>query len=220
MAVGAALMAGCAPGGDFPAVDAGVVREEARKQRGIGAEAGDLPFGFDIKKHPETYGFCEKGEHRYILNSWRCSAAPRPHPAFEYYVIQYVEGIGACAIWGIGKSVSDDSFGHETRKIVDVLSGQLATKYGKGRKWDFLKDGSTLNEPEEWLKGIERGDRRYGYVWEPIGGFEPVGNVEFIEIRARASVFLGYYGYVHLLFHLKTFDECEKKIKEEAAKSF
>lgn len=35
MAVGAALMAGCAPGGDFPAVDAGVARKEARKQRAV-----------------------------------------------------------------------------------------------------------------------------------------------------------------------------------------
>ena len=82
------------------------------------------PFGFDIDKHPKNYKFCKKSERQ--PHWWNCKSAPRPHSAFEYYLFQYVGGIGVCTIKGLGKIIQNDAYGTRTISAIDNLHDQLA----------------------------------------------------------------------------------------------
>ncbi len=178
------------------------------------AFAGE-PFGFDVGKHPKTYGFCKKMKKNSYW--WNCASAPRPHSAFETYLLQYVEGVGICIIKGIGATIQNDSYGTSLRSKIDELHGQLAKKYGTGEKNDFLKTGSIWDKANEWTIAIEKNERLYAYVWRTKDGFRPVENVIRLVVAAQA---VSRSGYAAVEFHLASNTACEKKISEEEAKAF
>ena len=175
------------------------------------------PFGFDINKDPNNYKFCKKSERR--PHWWICKSAPRPHSAFETYLLQYVGEIGVCTIKGLGKIIRNDAYGTRTISAIDKLHDQLAKKYGEGKKRDLLRHGSIWNEPRDWIMGIRKRERIYAYTWfTKTDGFQPVGNVKQLTVVAKADRSGG--GYAVVEFNLTTTNKCDKKIEEDESKSF
>jgi hypothetical protein len=94
------------------------------------------------------------------------ASPPRPHPDFASVIVQAVPGIGVCWIKGLGNEFETDDFGIQARNHAMAIKDQLETKYGKAELIDILVPGSLWNEPRDWLMGLRKGDRDYGFHWK------------------------------------------------------
>lgn len=125
---------------------------------GGGAAAG--PFGIDIEGfNPSTYA-CVKSEGSFF----KCTGFPAQHPDIETYVVQFHHDIGLCFIKGISKTIHDSRYGENTRRAVDEIYAQLRPKYGTALQGDELRSGSIWDEPEDWMMGIIKSERKYYYM--------------------------------------------------------
>ena len=174
------------------------------------------PFGFALNKHPKEYGYCKQMEENKTF--YDCSSAPRPHRAFAYYLVQYVEGVGVCTIKGSGVPIHNDAYGIHLRSTADNLYAQVAQRYGPTKKIDLIHPSSLWNEPQYWTMGLRRGDRVYSYLWPPEGGVAPVGQVSSIGVITMALS--SDAGYILLTYEFATMPACEAKIQQAESRVF
>lgn len=57
-------------------------------------------------------------------------------------------------------NIESNPYGDEIKLRFNELYSVLVKKYGKGKKVDTLRSGSSLSKPKDWLKGIKEGDRK------------------------------------------------------------
>ena len=106
----------------------------------LGMQSGEKPARYGCAAVPSNPGFDG------------CPPPPKPHSAFEDYVVKASEQVGICWIKGIGKDISDNGYGVGTRSVVVDLKSQLAKKYGAGpEKTDFPLPGSIWKDPDDCL---------------------------------------------------------------------
>ena len=164
------------------------------------ADSGN-PFGFATNKHPLAYGYCKKVPKFLTHHEYRCSSAPRPHPDFESYTLQFVEGVGLCRIQaGSTNFQTEMGFNH----AIEMLKSQIAVKYGLPTK--DTKQGSE-NLPVRHLH------------WSPEAGFNGLGEVKAIELKAHESM-EALLNNVTVSFSLVTSDTCQEEINRRGARSF
>ncbi|NCA71008.1 MAG: hypothetical protein EOM91_13050 [Sphingobacteriia bacterium] len=85
------------------------------------------PFGFEFGENVSIYQCPElPGNPGY----YKCIKAPKPHSAFESYVLKASNSHGICWIKAIGRDINDNSFGSSTKAEVNNLASQLEKKYG------------------------------------------------------------------------------------------
>ena len=155
------------------------------------AESGN-PFGFETNKHPLEYDYCKKESGIFRGHGYTCSSAPRPHPDLKEYKLQFVEDVGVCIIVGGQKGPNNTPIG--------TFKDQIAKKYGPptdtadGRGMDFLR-----------------------HAWYPRSGFNGLGDVLAIEIKAN---FFSSPSWIQVGFSLVTYNACNKKIDDKADHAF
>jgi len=178
--------------------------------------AENNPFGLDLDKHPALYGCSQYQDDKYWF---LCGTVPKPHPEFEEYAVQYVEGVGICFVGAIGKTIRNDSYGITTKRRVDAIAKQLKPKYGiETEKIDELFYGSIWDEPDDWMMGIRKNERFYIYAWQPEDGFKPVGEVAHLGVFAQAVS--SHAGYVKLDFFFKREPQCDAIIEKAGRDAF
>lgn len=174
------------------------------------------PFGLDLDKHPTKYGcsLIQNGKYRY-----HCGTVPKPHPELEAYVVKYARGVGICSVGAIGKTIRNDKYGFTTKERVDTIAKQLKRKYGvETKKYDRLFTGSIWDEPDDWMMGVLKQERFYGYVWSTEDGFKPVAEVAKIGVFATAVA--NDAGFVKLEFYFKRDPQCEAIIEKAGQDAF
>ena len=92
---------------------------------------------------------------------------PRPHSAFEYYVLQITSQFGLSWIKGIGKTIQTNSFGTQLVGEFNSLEQKLSGVYGLGARTDLLMTGSIWNEPRDYMMGLVQHDRYLMTKWSP-----------------------------------------------------
>lgn len=167
-----------------------------------GAEGGN-PFGFETNTHPLEYEYCGKAQdHIRYPYLYICKSAPRSHPDFYQYDLNFLEGVGLCAIssWTFGKYTNKDS---RLENLIEKLKEQLSKKYGSGR-------------PEKF-PGV--------YIWDKKAGFNGLGNVEQIRMRkwvqvhrTGKSAYSAYGIVVH--FRLENMTLCQDKLYDKGSQAF
>ena len=114
---------------------------------GVGSAraASENPFGFETEKHPLEYEYCKKDhdpKHGPLRNhGYICSSAPRPHPDFHEYFIQFVEEVGLCRIVALSFQVGNNS------ATLEGVKDQIAEKYGL----PTYRPGPVDAQPYEWV---------------------------------------------------------------------
>ena len=169
----------------------------------VRADSGN-PFGFETDKHPLKYEYCKKEPGLYRGHGYKCSSAPRPHPDLEWYSLQFVEDIGLCAIMAGLDEVAD----RDIKNMIKMFKGQIAKKYGP----------AAIPTEEEARDNIV-----LQYYWAPKGGFNGLGDVKYIRMRAKDfSLDLNDLNknWVTIDFWLVTSDACQKKIDDKADRAF
>lgn len=89
------------------------------------ADSGN-PFGFETNKPPLEYEYCKKEPGYYRGHGYKCSSAPRPHPDFEEYALQFVEEVGLCFIAARHQPKPFTNL----KDMFEMFHRQIAQKYG------------------------------------------------------------------------------------------
>lgn len=170
------------------------------------------PFGIGMGADPRVLG----GEPAGKPTFYKIVSPPRPHPDFEYVVVQAAENVGVCWVKGAGRNFNSDDFGVQARSHVDEIEQAMETKYGKPKKNDFLMSGSLWTDGRYWMMGLAKGDRVYSYEWDKAQlGSGASKNMDSIYVGAVALSSDTVYVAVEYAFKNKP--QCENAAKRAAA---
>jgi len=158
------------------------------------------PFGFDMGKQASEYGCASMS----TANMYKCSEAPKEHPAFESYILQSTPKHGVCWIKAVGKNISDNGYGMSTKSVVDGFVEAFKNSYGENvKKSDFLLSSSIWNEGDEFLMGLVKNERSYNYHWKTTT------NSSIKEIYVAAKGLRSDVGYPVVEYYGTHYDACD-----------
>ena len=96
---------------------------------------------------------------------YKLANVPKPHSAFQIYVVQIAPKSGLCSIRAVGNVISTSGFGIELRFEFSKMEGKLKKVYGKHKTSDFLMTGSLWEEPQYFMMGLLKKDRVLAAFW-------------------------------------------------------
>ena len=113
-------------------------------------------------------------------------------------------------IWSIKTNV----YGDGIRQKFDELHDILTKKYGKGKKYDYLKHDSIWDEPKDWMMGLLKEERRLVWFSDITGSNKQT----LTGIALEAQAFSREKAALYLKYEFQGFSEyMEKKEAEEAS---
>lgn len=92
-------------------------------------------------------------------------AVPKPHSAFESYIVEISPRSGLSWIKAIGKTLESNSFGIELKTAFELMEQKLVTAYGQHERFDFLMHGSIWDEPRDWMQALNSTERVLMSQW-------------------------------------------------------
>ena len=126
---------------------------------------------------------------------YRLDAVPKPHSAFEGYVVQIAPRAGLSWIKGIGTTIESSVFGLELKGAFDALESKLASTYGRFNRTDMLLPDSIWNEPREWMQSLLNRERYLLTGWSREHGSSLPDSLQSVGLVCTAidteSGFLG-----------------------------
>lgn len=135
------------------------------------AEIGSGPFGLPMGATLTQLKVVDKlVPVPNVPGSYLVRAVPKPHGAFESYVLAISETSGLCKIAAIGKDIESSSFGTEIQSAFAALDQALQEKYGNRKNFDFLRAGSIWDEPKDWMMGLLKKERVLSSYWDKEEG--------------------------------------------------
>lgn len=99
---------------------------------------------------------------------YRTSTVPKPHSAFESYVLQVAPVNGLAWIKAIGHTIHASVYGLELKKAFESMEKKLSATYGKGKKTDILLHDSIWNEPRDWMQSLLNRERFLMTEWSAV----------------------------------------------------
>lgn len=182
------------------------ISSEAQPQNG--------PFGFNIGSDINIHD-CEKIDSP---GKYSCKAK-KEHPDFESYGVEYYPETGICWIKGIGRNIEFDSYGVSLKAVVDKITGQIESVYGKSTDLsDFISYNALWDDADEWMMAVRQGERYYMTSWESDEGYIPTKNVDKIFIAAQALS--SDVGYPVIEFYGDNYEQCKDISNEAGASAF
>lgn len=136
------------------------------KPESPGIMTRDIPFG--LKAGMRLSDFPGKLEE--VVPGLYRLPVPKPHPDFPSYLGFIGPESGLQWIKAIGKGTQTNSFGTALRGSFDEFAGRLAKVYGAGRLNDVLLEGALFDEPEDFMRALQRGERGLGMTWDKKSG--------------------------------------------------
>lgn len=178
----------------------------------------DNPFGFETNKDPGEYEYCEKQPpgHAYRNHGYSCTTAPRPHPDFKWYHLQFVKEVGLCRI-----QAGTDAIDLEMEIPV---KDQIMAKYGsptkepKQEEEKPIQEEPAFSEEKYAIPEIAKPQTRR-FKWSSEEGFQGVGDVKALAFEFHVG-YGGHNNHMFATFWLVTFDECVKAIDDKARRAF
>ncbi len=154
---------------------------------------------------------------------------PQPYAGAESYLLLVLPEAGLCRISMAGKNVSTDGYGVELRLEYWQLRHLVSGVYGEWDELDYLFAGSIWDEPRDWMRALERDERRLSTTWsapdysgpssEPPPLDAPEGstmrnNVRQVVLSVRALS--GDTGYLTLSYWFENDAACTAEMDQEA----
>ena len=157
------------------------------------------PFGYEM-------GQAIPGEpDGQAANGFFYQISPKEFAGWGMVAAYYTHETGVCAIKAYKFVSNGNAYGDDHRRAADILVETLTKKYGAFEKYDYLRRGSILGEPSDWVKAIGKRERRYYYVnKDPLEG-----DLDGIAVDIHS------FG-LELLYDFNNFDVCEEAASEAA----
>ncbi len=127
------------------------------------------------------------------------SSLPKNHSSFNQYVLKIAPSTGLAFIKAIGIPVATNSFGIPLISTYNDFLQRLQKIYGVPQKTDFLLAGSCWDRPEDWLSGLQCGERSLFSMWSKDKGLNLPNNLKCVFLGAQANdvgegnIFVEYY---------------------------
>lgn len=195
------------------------VKSEERRHAAAKTPPADGPFGF---KQGLTRAEVESmaGDSSTLLpgskNAYLLNTAPKPHGAFENYVVVIGDASGLCVVRGIGKDITSSRHGIQLKSSFDEMEATLSELYGASEKTDRLLPGSIWKEPEDWMMGLVK-EERYLFAQWPRKGQVLKNELDSVALGVRAKS--SDTGYLVLEYLFQNHEQCteESKAAEKGA---
>ncbi|CAL62390.1 Conserved hypothetical protein; putative exported protein [Herminiimonas arsenicoxydans] len=136
------------------------------------------------------------------------------HSGFDLYSVVVTPQQGLCKINALGKDIVTSVYGSELTSAFNRLEQQLSEKYGKAKRYDFLRQGSIWKEPEDWTMSLLKKERTLSSFW---GEKNQLAD-SLMSISLEAKSLSNSKGYLLLSYEFNNFDDCWKVLsKKESA---
>lgn len=135
---------------------------------------------------------------------------PKPHSAFEGYIVKVAPKGGLCWIKAIGKDIATSSYGVELKIAFHGMEEKLEARYGKHKSMDFLMPGSIWKDPNDWMMGLIKKERVLAAFWEAAEGSSLPTDLK--EISLFAKPFGSGKGYIAIEYSFTNIDSCEAEL--------
>jgi hypothetical protein len=129
------------------------------------------PFGFNYgMTAPEVLKLVGKDAVKHYKNeaddTLTLSTAPKPHPGFEEYMLMISPERGLVKIYVLGKNIPANRYGEKLKDAFTEIQDAITETYGQPeRAFDSLRSGSLWKEPEDWMMGLLKEERRLRSYW-------------------------------------------------------
>jgi hypothetical protein len=153
----------------------------------------DLVGGAKLQKKPNLY---------------QTNRVPKPHEAFESYLLLIDEQLGLCKITAIGKNVSTSVYGDELKSAFGTLEEQLTVIYGRNKKF---RSDSIWNEGNDWMMALLKKERILATFWNEEHKSSLKDNIKGIALEAKAL--RPNIGFISLSYEFENINRCSENSK-------
>jgi hypothetical protein len=129
---------------------------------GYAAEPFGLRMGMTLQEIRAAGGNPEETD---IQGRYKLTKVPKPHSDFDIFYITVAPKTGLIDITAAGKLISTSAYGTELKSQFENMVQRLSAIYGKATTFDFLRVGSIWNEPNDWMMGLLKKERRLTAFW-------------------------------------------------------
>jgi hypothetical protein len=143
---------------------------------------------------------------------YKTSKLPSGHPDFNDYRFVITPQHGLCRITAWTPPITSSVYGTELLSVFDRLHAALTTKYGAGKRYDFLKTGSMWKELNEWMTALLKKERNLAAFWTKQDLPLP-DNIEGIKLEAVAGS--NSAGMISLSYEFTNGSECLNWIRSQ-----
>lgn len=143
-----------------------------------------LPAPFGLSLGMKLDDFSEFVPVEIAPFKYRLDKPPKPHPAFDFYILQITPESGLSWIKAIGNNIQTNGFGNSIKNAFLEMEGKLIKTYGNCEKTDLLLQGSIWNEPQDWMMAILKGERLLACNWDEKTGAKLTEAIESVFLIA------------------------------------
>lgn len=120
-----------------------------------------------------------------LMGRYQLKNVPKPHSAFDYYVVKATTQHGISMIKAIGKNIKTNVYGHQLQSAFKEMEDKLFSIYGKHETIDTLLPGSIWNEPKEWMDAFTKQERYLMAAWSNDRGSQMSDSVKAIVLAVE-----------------------------------
>jgi hypothetical protein len=120
-------------------------------------------------------------------SKFRVDTVPKPHPAFQYWIVRVTPRQGLSWIKAIGKPIATNTAGHQLIAAFDDLERRLSKTYGNGQRTGHLLPDSIWSDPGDWMAGLLDQDRTLMTIWSPEHGSRLPDPLTMVGLLAEAE---------------------------------
>lgn len=117
---------------------------------------------------------------------YRIYVVPKPHSAFDFYVLKVTPDHGLSWIKAVGKNVKTSCYGIELKSAFESMLARLSKVYGEADVSDFLMYESIWSEPRDWMQALEKGERVLLAKWGDDQSVVLKDHIKFVWLTASA----------------------------------
>jgi hypothetical protein len=141
---------------------------------------------------------------------FQAPVVPKPHSAFERYIVQVSPGAGLSWVKAIGKTIETSDYGIELKLAFDDMEQKLTATYGKQKRHDFLLHESIWNEPRDWMQSVLSKERVLMSQWSKESG------ASLVDSLSSVALVMGAYdtstGYFAIEYSFENYVQAEAEI--------
>lgn len=165
------------------------------------------PFGLEMGMSLQAIGGKPKklNSGQYLLTN-----VPKPHLAFEKYIVEVAPKSGLCRIKAIGKDIPTSVFGLELTSSFRNMKDKLEKSYGKHETTDLLLSESIWNEPRDFMRGMIKKERFLYAIWSGEKNSTLTNNLK--EIGLSAEALTENTGYLDIIYSFENAESCEAEL--------
>lgn len=173
---------------------------------------GGAPFGLkpemSLSQLQKLGNLGSKGIYNYSIKR-----LPNGHPDIDDYRLIVTPKHGLCKITAWTDSIKSSSYGDELKGKFESFYEALTGKYGNSKRYDYLKPGSIWNEPNDFMMGLAKKERRLIVFWTKDEGSNLPPDIDAIALTAHSSN--NSQGLISIEYELRNADDCLDWIKSQ-----